>query len=127
MQMLAPSNPIYLWLHGVGHADRSRTALAAMTHGNAESRASASAPARHIPVLLRDAIAHLAPHDGGVYIDGTFGAGGYAGAILAAADTRVIGIDRDPTAIAAAQAQVERAAGRLTLVEGEFARLDRVA
>jgi 16S rRNA (cytosine1402-N4)-methyltransferase len=98
-----------------------------MMDGNAAPRASSDTPARHIPVLLREVIAHLAPRDGGVYIDGTFGAGGYAGAILAAADTRVIGIDRDPTAIAAAQAQVERAAGRLTLVEGEFARLDRVA
>ena len=40
------------------------------------------------------------PRDGGVYIDGTFGAGGYTRAMLAAADCRVIGIDRDQSAIA---------------------------
>jgi 16S rRNA (cytosine1402-N4)-methyltransferase len=98
-----------------------------MTDGDAEPLVPSGGPVRHIPVLLREVIANLSPCDGGVYIDGTFGAGGYAGAILAAADTRVIGIDRDPTVIGAAQAQVERATGRLTLVEGEFARLDRVA
>src|SRR5262249_31109395 len=120
---------ISLWLHGVGHDARSClrfAAVAPMTGGDADPRGPVGAPMRHIPVLPREGIAHLAPHDGGVYIDGTLGAGGYAGTVPAAADTRVIGIDRDPTAIAAAQAQVERAAGRLTLVEGEFARLDRV-
>jgi 16S rRNA (cytosine1402-N4)-methyltransferase len=108
-----------------------------MTGGDPGPLAAAGAPARHIPVLLREVIANLAPqdggeysggeHDGGVYIDGTFGAGGYTAAILAAANTEVIGIDRDPTAIAAAQAQVEAAAGRLRLVKGEFAALDRIA
>jgi 16S rRNA (cytosine1402-N4)-methyltransferase len=89
--------------------------------------AAPGAPARHVPVLRREVMAHLAPHDGGIYIDGTFGAGGYAAAILAAADTRVVGIDRDPSAVAAAQAQVERVGARLTLVEGEFGGLDRIA
>jgi 16S rRNA (cytosine1402-N4)-methyltransferase len=98
-----------------------------MTGDDPGPPAMAGAPARHIPVLLGEVIANLAPHDGDVYIDGTFGAGGYTAAILAAADTRVIGIDRDPTAIAAAQPQVEAAAGRLTLVQGEFAALDRIA
>jgi 16S rRNA (cytosine1402-N4)-methyltransferase len=88
---------------------------------------AAAAPLRHVPVLLREVIASLAPHDGGVYIDGTFGAGGYTAAILAAAHAQVVGIDRDPTAIAAARAQAEAAAGRLTLVKGEFAALDRIA
>src|ERR1700733_2955031 len=58
-----------------------------------------SPTARHIPVLLREPVRFLAPRDGGLYIAATFGAGGYAAAILAAADTRVIGIDRDPAAI----------------------------
>src|SRR6516164_3194176 len=130
MQMLAPTDPISLWLHGVGHDGWSClrfAAVAPMTDGDVEPLAPAGGPVRHTPVLLREVIAHLAPRDSGVYIDGTFGAGGYAGAILAAADTRVIGIDRDPTVIGAAQGQVERATGRLTLVEGEFACLDRVA
>jgi 16S rRNA (cytosine1402-N4)-methyltransferase len=98
-----------------------------MTDGEGGQAEAAGGPVRHIPVLCGAVIAQLAPHDGGVYIDGTFGAGGYAAAILAAADTAVVGIDRDPTAIAAGQAQAEAAAGRLTLVRGEFSGLDRIA
>jgi len=94
---------------------------------DARHPASAAAPARHVPVLLRQVIEHLAPHDGGVYIDGTFGAGGYTAAILGAADTRVIGIDRDAQAIAAGSALVEASGGRLTLAEGRFAALDTIA
>ena len=55
----------------------------------------------HIPVLLDEVIAHLGVRRGGVYIDGTFGAGGYTTAILEAGAGKVIAIDRDPTAIAA--------------------------
>ena len=62
--------------------------------------AVAGGPALHIPVLGRPAVEFLNVRDGGVYIDGTFGAGGYTRAILAAADCKVIGIDRDQTAIA---------------------------
>jgi 16S rRNA (cytosine1402-N4)-methyltransferase len=87
--------------------------------------AAGSAP--HAPVLLRQVIDHLAPRDGGVYIDGTFGAGGYSAAILAAAATRVIGIDRDASAIAGGRGVVEASGGRLTLVEGRFAGLDVLA
>lgn len=80
-----------------------------------------SAP--HVPVLLAQVLAHLAPRDGGVYVDGTFGAGGYTAAILGAAATQVIGIDRDPSAIAAGQPLVAASAGRLTLLEGAFSGL----
>jgi 16S rRNA (cytosine1402-N4)-methyltransferase len=83
--------------------------------------------APHVPVLLRPVIDHLAPRDGGVYVDGTFGAGGYATAILGAAATRVIGIDRDASAIAGGRGLVEASDGRLTLVEGRFADLDALA
>jgi len=72
-------------------------------------------------------IAALAPRDGAHHIDGTFGGGGYAQAILEAADCRVLGIDRDPEAIARGQVLVERFAGRLTLVLGEFSRMDQLA
>jgi 16S rRNA (cytosine1402-N4)-methyltransferase len=89
--------------------------------------AQTNGPQRHIPVLLREVVENLAPHDGGVYVDGTFGAGGYTAAILAAGDTKVVAIDRDPSAVAAGQRLVEESAGRLTLVCGEFAALDRVA
>jgi 16S rRNA (cytosine1402-N4)-methyltransferase len=83
--------------------------------------------APHVPVLLRAVIEHLVPCDGGVYIDGTFGAGGYTRAILGAAATRVIGIDRDATAIAGGQPLAAASGGRLTLVEGRFGDLDALA
>src|SRR5712671_2315214 len=91
------------------------------------SQPASAEPTLHVPVLLRQAIDYLAPRDGGVYIDGTFGAGGYAAAVLGAADARVIGIDRDANAIAGGRAQVEASGGRLTLVEGRFAALDAIA
>jgi 16S rRNA (cytosine1402-N4)-methyltransferase len=81
---------------------------------------------RHIPVLGVEAVDMLKPRDGGVYVDATFGAGGYSRAILEAADTRVIGIDRDRTAITGGFDLVERSGGRLTLVEGRFSNLAEV-
>ncbi|HSS13164.1 MAG TPA: 16S rRNA (cytosine(1402)-N(4))-methyltransferase RsmH, partial [Rhizomicrobium sp.] len=78
----------------------------------------------HVPVMLAEVLEALSPRDGAHYVDGTFGGGGYASAILEAADCRVLGIDRDPDAIARGQALVERFAGRLTLVQGEFSRMD---
>jgi 16S rRNA (cytosine1402-N4)-methyltransferase len=83
-------------------------------------------PIRHVPVLGREAVAMLAPRADGVYVDATFGAGGYSRAILAAADTRVIGIDRDRTAIAGGFGLVEESGGRLTLVEDRFSNLAAV-
>jgi 16S rRNA (cytosine1402-N4)-methyltransferase len=81
-----------------------------------------SAP-RHIPVLGREAVALLDPRQGGIYVDATFGAGGYSRAILDTEGTRVIGIDRDRSAIAGGFDLVERSAGRLTLVEDRFSNL----
>jgi 16S rRNA (cytosine1402-N4)-methyltransferase len=98
-----------------------------MTGGAPGQATPAGGAPRHIPVLLREVIANLVPHDGGMYIDGTFGAGGYTAAILAGGDTGVVAIDRDPSAIAAGRPEVDKAAGRLTLVRGEFAALDRIA
>jgi 16S rRNA (cytosine1402-N4)-methyltransferase len=91
---------------------------------SAGSAVSVTGPSRHVPVLRRQAIDYLAPRDGGVYIDGTFGAGGYAAAILDAADAQVVGIDRDANAVAGGRAQAEASGGRLKLVEGRFAALD---
>src|SRR5262249_35804918 len=69
----------------------------------------------------------LGPQAGKRFIDGTFGAGGYTAALLdAAPDVRVLAIDRDPTAVAAGRGLVE-ASGRLTLVEGQFGELVRLA
>ena len=91
------------------------------------SRPDGGGAARHMPVLARPALEFMNVRDGGVYIDGTYGAGGYTAAILAAADCHVIGIDRDQTAIAAGFDQVQAAQGRLTLIEDRFSNLDDVA
>ena len=87
----------------------------------------AGGPARHTPVLGRAALEHLKPRDGGIYIDGTFGAGGYSRAILEAANTQVIAIDRDQAAVADGAGLVQASNGRLTVVEERFSVLDRVA
>jgi 16S rRNA (cytosine1402-N4)-methyltransferase len=79
-----------------------------------------SAAARHVPVLAREVVDALAPRDGGRYVDGTFGAGGYSSAMLDRAECQVIAIDRDPDAIAAGQALARRYAPRLRLIEGRF-------
>jgi len=78
----------------------------------------------HLPVMLNEVLTALSPRDGARYVDGTFGGGGYARAILEAADCTVLGIDRDPEAIARGRKLVEHFGGRLTLVEGEFSRMD---
>jgi 16S rRNA (cytosine1402-N4)-methyltransferase len=79
-------------------------------------------------VLGAPALDFLQVRSGGVYVDGTFGAGGYARAILSAASgVRVIGIDRDPHAIALGAELARNENGRLTLVEGCFSALDRIA
>jgi 16S rRNA (cytosine1402-N4)-methyltransferase len=77
----------------------------------------------HIPVMLAEVLETLQPRNGAHYVDGTFGGGGYSRAILEAADCRVLGIDRDPDAIARGQDLVRRFDGRLTLVEGTFGRM----
>jgi 16S rRNA (cytosine1402-N4)-methyltransferase len=95
--------------------------------GGSDSSAVAGGLARHIPVLGRAVAEFLQSHDGGVYIDGTFGAGGHARAILEVAGTGVIGIDRDQSAVAGGFGLVEEAAGRIVLVEDRFANLEAVA
>lgn len=78
----------------------------------------------HIPVLVEEVVTALLPRDGARFVDGTFGAGGYARALLRAATCRVYGIDRDPTAIRAGAGLVAEYAGRLTLIEGRFGDLE---
>ncbi|HKH35130.1 MAG TPA: 16S rRNA (cytosine(1402)-N(4))-methyltransferase RsmH [Beijerinckiaceae bacterium] len=81
--------------------------------------------ARHVPVLLAEMLEALGAGRGGVFVDGTFGAGGYTQAILAAnRKNRVVAIDRDPDAVAAGAGLVAKAKGRLTLVPGRFGNLD---
>jgi 16S rRNA (cytosine1402-N4)-methyltransferase len=98
-----------------------------MTVGGDGFAAVAGGPAPHTPVLVRPALDLLNVKDGAVYIDGTFGAGGYSRAILSAANCKVIAIDRDPSAIARGADLVMQSHGRLTLVEERFSNLERVA
>ncbi len=84
------------------------------------------ADSRHIPVLGRQSVEMLNPHAGGIYLDATFGAGGYSRAILDIAGTRVIGIDRDRSAIAGGFDLVDKSDGRLALVEDRFSNLAEV-
>jgi 16S rRNA (cytosine1402-N4)-methyltransferase len=79
-------------------------------------------PVRHIPVLLHQVVEALQPLPGKVILDGTFGAGGYSSALLAAS-ADVIGLDRDPSAIANGQALVAAHAGRLSLIHSQFSQL----
>ena len=81
----------------------------------------------HIPVLLDEVLAALEPIAGGVFVDATFGAGGYARALLDRGAAQVIGIDRDPEALATGRALADAHADRLVLVESVFAELDRIA
>ncbi len=78
----------------------------------------------HVPVLLAEVVRIINPRDGAHYIDGTFGGGGYARALLEAAGCRVFGIDRDPDAIARGRAMAKEFAGRLTLALGRFSEMD---
>ena len=87
------------------------------------SSAVAGGLARHVPVLVHRAIEWLNVRDGGFYIDATFGAGGFSRAILATSGARVVGIDRDQSAIARGADMVEQAAGRLELIEDRFGNL----
>jgi 16S rRNA (cytosine1402-N4)-methyltransferase len=74
----------------------------------------------HTPVLLNEVLVALTPKDGGIYVDGTFGAGGYSCAILDSAECTVWGIDRDPDAVALGAALADRYKGRLTVIGGRF-------
>jgi 16S rRNA (cytosine1402-N4)-methyltransferase len=79
----------------------------------------------HQPVLLAEAVAALAVAPGRLYVDATFGAGGYSRAILAAAPCRVIGIDRDPEAVARGRA-LAGAEPRFRMLEGRFGDMRRL-
>jgi 16S rRNA (cytosine1402-N4)-methyltransferase len=84
------------------------------------------APTPHIPVLVDAVLAALAPRDDALYVDATFGRGGYSVALLAAARCRVVGFDRDPEAIRYGRELAERYSGRLTIVEGRFGEMVRL-
>jgi len=84
----------------------------------------------HKPVLLAEVIGALLPagrsHDGAIFVDGTFGAGGYTRALLDAANCTVFAIDRDPDAIKGAAPLIAHYAGRLHVIQGRFGDLARL-
>jgi 16S rRNA (cytosine1402-N4)-methyltransferase len=82
--------------------------------------------APHIPVLLRPLLQACAPVRG-TWVDGTFGAGGYAKGLVRAGADKVIGIDRDPEAQRLAASWLLGFEGRIVLREGTFSELDRIA
>jgi len=75
----------------------------------------------HQPVLVRETLKFIAPEAGGVFVDCTVGAGGHAEAILAASDqVRVIGVDRDETAIQVAWERLDHFGPRFCAVHANF-------
>lgn len=79
-----------------------------------------SAASPHYPVMLPEVLSALSPRDGGVYVDGTFGAGGYTRAVLDAAECRVYAIDRDANALAAANDVKAQYGDRFVFLRGCF-------
>ena len=80
----------------------------------------------HEPVMVAEVLEHLAPARGGVFVDCTVGYGGHARAMLDAGASRLIGLDRDPAAVAEAAAALEAFGDRVTLVHSDYRRLDEV-
>lgn len=84
---------------------------------------------RHVSVLYLEVMTLLQPHPGGLYLDGTLGAGGHTQGLLEAStpDGRVLAFDRDLTALRQTQARLQAFGERLTCVHGSFARLGELA
>ena len=76
--------------------------------------------ASHIPVMLGGVLDALAPRSGAVYVDGTFGAGGYSRALLKAANCTVWGIDRDHWAVKNGERMAKDFPNRLTVLKGRY-------
>jgi 16S rRNA (cytosine1402-N4)-methyltransferase len=88
-----------------------------------------SATSAHIPVLFQQVLDGLCVKPGGAYIDATVGGGGHAQGILAASapDGTLLGLDRDPEALAVARAQLVPFSGRVVLRHCSFAQIGQVA
>lgn len=86
----------------------------------AGSHSTGNGAGEHAPVMVDEVVGALEPRDGAVYVDGTFGGGGYTRALLEAADCAVLAIDRDPVAVAAGSALIAHYGDRLTVIQGRF-------
>jgi len=98
-----------------------------MMAGRGTGFTAAGGPARHIPVMLSEVVEALSPSDGKIFIDGTFGAGGYSRGLLEAARCSVLAIDRDPDAANFARALEANFPGRLKFVLGRYAEMQQIA
>ncbi len=125
---VAPKNPGAWKNLESGHAFGTfffvRLASWSLSMTDAAREGAAAAP--HLPVMAAEALAALAVAPGGLYLDATFGAGGYSRAILAEGG-RVLALDRDPTAITAGEKLVAESAGRLMLSHTRFSRMEQAA
>ena len=98
-----------------------------MMAGRGRNSSAAGGLARHIPVMLSEVLEALQPKDGDIVVDGTFGAGGYARAILETADCKVIAIDRDAEAFALAGELADAFPGRLIAMLGRYSEMESLA
>lgn len=80
-------------------------------------------PSEHIPVLAQEVLKGIAPKKNEIYVDATFGRGGYSELMLKAADCRVIGIDRDPTAVSVGKEFEKRYPHRFQMLKGNFSQM----
>src|ERR1051325_10155091 len=77
--------------------------------------------APHRPVLLKETLKFLVPERGGLFVDGTVGLGGHSEAILkSSSDTRVLGMDLDPTALAYARQRLAPFGERFRALQANF-------
>ena len=81
----------------------------------------------HVPVLVREVLGYLNVRPDGIYVDATLGAGGHAEEILRRLETgRLLGIDRDPAALAAARDRLRNNGDKLMVMEGNFAQIEKL-
>lgn len=94
-------------------------------YARAHARVRTGGRVQHIPVMAGEVVGYLLHDRSRMVLDGTVGFGGHAEAILRASDTvRLIGVDRDPAAIAGAARRLQTHAGRVTLVQGHYSDFD---
>jgi 16S rRNA (cytosine1402-N4)-methyltransferase len=95
----------------------------------AGGQAAAQGAGQHVPVLYQPVLAGLQPGPGGTYIDGTVGLGGHAAGLLAASapDGRLLGLDRDPHALAMARANLAPFGSRAVLRQASYTEMARAA
>ncbi len=80
----------------------------------------------HVPVMTAEVLQHLRPEQGGLFVDCTVGLGGHSRALLEAGATRVIGLDRDPDALALARETLAPWGDRVELVHADYRAIDEV-